>query len=112
MGDLIRLELDPATMLSRISSFNLSRRFKEHPVFSILRSSFDSMLEKDQLLFLDVALRFLPSDFKCSSSEWLGMVHGKDRHDKLVLFHSLGRVCIIMIVANGQSGSGNQCKRI
>jgi hypothetical protein len=73
-------------LLSRIKTFNLSRQ-REHPVFSILRSSFDSLLEEDQLLFLQVAL-FLP-DYPirkriwryCSPMEWLSMVHGEKDYD-------------------------------
>ena len=81
VGDLIRCGMEnQSAMLSRIRTFNLSRR-KEHPVFSILRSSFDCMLEEDQLLFLDLALRISPSlniQFRFTRLEWLGMVHGKD----------------------------------
>jgi hypothetical protein len=83
VGDLARKcdMTGQVALLKRISTFNLSRQ-KEHPVFSVLRSSFDSLLEEDQLL-LHVAL-FLP-DYPiqmrmpvfCSPLDWLSMVHGK-----------------------------------
>jgi len=52
----------------------------QHPVFSILRRSFDVLNPQDQLLFMDVAL-FAPYIGGCFSLkwnvfEWLGMVHG------------------------------------
>jgi hypothetical protein len=88
VGDLAREcgMIGEAALLKRINTFNLSRQ-KEHPVFSILRSSFDSLLEEDQLLFLHMAL-FLPnypfgfgfSSF-CSWMEWLSMVHGEKDND-------------------------------
>ena len=60
--------------------FNQSNE-REHPIFSILRKSFDALVEEDQLLFMDVVL-FLPHVFKESILsiqvtvvEWLGMVH-------------------------------------
>jgi hypothetical protein len=84
VGDFIRLDMTrQAAMLTRIVTFNLSRK-KEHGVFSILRSSFDSLLEEDQLLFLLIALvlpLLLISEFSVSAMEWLGMVHGKEAND-------------------------------
>ena len=72
VGDLARQSnmIGQVALIKRINTFNLSRR-KEHPVFSILRSSFDSLLEEDQLLFLDVAF-CLPDNrmvFPCSWME-------------------------------------------
>jgi hypothetical protein len=85
VGDFIRLDKTrQATMRTRIDTFNLSRQ-KEHPVFSILRISFDSLKEEDQLLFLLIAL-VLPnkpygSFHPVLAMEWLGMVHGKEAND-------------------------------
>jgi hypothetical protein len=65
--------------------FNLSKEII-HPIFSILRRSFDAVCEEDQLLFMDVALftpkrLYLPLENshvacpKLNVSEWLRMVH-------------------------------------
>lgn len=47
-----------------------------HPIFSILRKSFDTLSQEDQLLFMDVAL-FLhhPVESGCNVFEWLRVVH-------------------------------------
>ena len=63
--------------------FNPSRE-SQHPVFSILRRSFDALNIQDQLLFMDAAL-FVPHikgriwyslGYKLNFYEWFGMVHG------------------------------------
>jgi hypothetical protein len=72
--------------------FNLSKE-TNHPIFSILRRSFDAVSEEDQLLFMDVAL-FTPSRFSLplcylflrsrnalNVFEWLGMVHRRSVSD-------------------------------
>jgi hypothetical protein len=71
--------------------FNLSKE-SDHPIFSILRRSFDGVSEEDQLLFMDVAL-FTPNRIymrweylliTCSMLnvfEWLGMVHRRSAGD-------------------------------
>ena len=84
VGDLARQSnmIGQVALIKMINTFNLSWR-KEHPVFSILRSSFDSLLEEDQLLFLDVVF-CLPDNrmvFLCSWMEWLSMVHGENDND-------------------------------
>jgi hypothetical protein len=63
--------------------FNASRD-NEHPIFSILRKSFDTLAPEDQLLFMDVVL-FLPRRKRFFGFEydgidwdmfkWLGKVH-------------------------------------
>jgi hypothetical protein len=47
-----------ATKLKELDLFNLHRE-EEHPIFSILRKSFDILSSMDRMLFMDVAL-FLP----------------------------------------------------
>ena len=72
--------------------FNLSKEV-DHPIFSILRRSFDAVSEEDKLLFMDVAL-FTPNHFGLRSKygfrgshymhnvfEWLGMVHRRSVDD-------------------------------
>lgn len=59
--------IDPeewGALLDRVGEniFNQTRE-KDHPIFSILRTSFDSLSVEDQLFFMDVAL-FLPEDYK------------------------------------------------
>ena len=70
-------------MLEELDLFNLYRE-EEHPIFSILRKSFDILSSMDRMLFMDVAL-YLPRqeiwDFKMTSFEWLSMVHGTGVHD-------------------------------
>ena len=78
------------------------------------------MLEEDQLLFLDVALRsFLIYHRYWRGLEWLGIVQGKggDEVECMVnavhAFHCLGHVCRTMIVGDGHNEStGHLCKRI
>ena len=61
--------------------FNPSRK-NSHPIFFVLRKSFETLSYKDQLLFIDVAL-FLPGqgrnglecNYECNVFEWLRMVH-------------------------------------
>jgi hypothetical protein len=70
-------------LLNEIDFFNPSRE-PEHPVFSILRKSFDALNAQDQLLFMDAAL-FVPYSiggydydmgYKWNVFEWFGMAHG------------------------------------
>lgn len=74
--------------------FNHSKEIN-HPIFSILRKSFDALSPEDQLLFVDVAL-FLPETFSFAwygttdvHFHWLGMVHGSHRIDNVMMAVSL-----------------------
>ena len=61
--------------------FNQSHESEQHPIFSVLRRSFDALPERDKLLLMDVAL-FLPQHnlfIDVNISKWLGMVHGIGR---------------------------------
>ncbi|KAG0606318.1 hypothetical protein M758_9G131300 [Ceratodon purpureus] len=78
-------------LLDRIDEdvFNQSRE-KNHPIFSILRKSFDALSSGDQMLFMDVAL-YLPNndvnfckDVDYSVFKWLGMVHNFQRVDDVI----------------------------
>ncbi|KAG0588935.1 hypothetical protein KC19_2G279700 [Ceratodon purpureus] len=77
-------------LLDRIDEdiFNQSRE-NNHPIFSILRKSFDGLSPGDQLLFMDVAL-YLPNKdvnyrkVEYSVFEWLGMVHNFQRVDDVI----------------------------
>lgn len=76
-----------AAGLKEFDTFNRQRE-EEHPIFSILRKSFDILLPMDRMLFMDVAL-FLPDDNlyefdregNMSWFEWLSMVHGTSVDD-------------------------------
>jgi dsDNA-binding SOS-regulon protein len=67
--------------LSDTDIFN-PNRIQNHPIFSILRTSYDSLIYEDQLLFLDVAI-FVPIRistgykirFYWNFIEWLCMMH-------------------------------------
>ncbi|KAG0604323.1 hypothetical protein M758_10G162600 [Ceratodon purpureus] len=68
--------------LKNIDVFKEKLRKDEHPIFSILRTSYDSLSEDVQMLFMDAAL-FLPSHlfepsnlYKWNLFDWLSMVHG------------------------------------
>ncbi|KAG0627867.1 hypothetical protein M758_2G234200 [Ceratodon purpureus] len=77
-------------LLDRIDEdiFNQSRE-NNHPIFSILRKSFDGLSTGDQLLFMDVAL-YLPyndglfPNVDYSVVDWLGMVHNFQRVDDVI----------------------------
>ena len=74
-----------ASLLKEFDTFN-RRREDTHPIFSILRRSFDTLKPEDRMLFMDVAL-FLPepvlSKTKWTALEWLSMVHGTSVHDMM-----------------------------
>ena len=69
----------------KIDMFEEELSGNKHPIFSILRTSYDSLHLKTQMLFMDVAL-FLPCIqyqswhwgcfLKCNLFKWLSMVHG------------------------------------
>ena len=73
-----------AVDLQQIDTFNPIRQ-NEHPIFSILRWSFDALQREDQLIFMDAALffpRFI-NDWsglvpKWSILDWLSLVHRKN----------------------------------
>jgi len=65
----------------------------QHPVFSILRRSFDALNPQDQLLFMDAALfgPYINPSSQCSIFEWIGIVHG------IPMTSVIGRVSILCI---------------
>jgi hypothetical protein len=80
---------DPDRWMARLDELdhtsNQSRE-PEHPIFSILRKSFDSLSKEDQILFMDAAL-FYPRNYhghhrdqfrvwNISTLDWLHMIHG------------------------------------
>lgn len=81
-----------AAQLKELDTFNQFRSSK-HPIFSILRKSFDTLLPKDKMLFMDVAL-FLPQAgwYNYNVSNWLSMVHGtsvRSVREGVSLFYAL-----------------------
>jgi hypothetical protein len=85
--------------------FNLSNE-RDHPIFSILRRSFDVVSKEDQLLFMDVAL-FTPFPYahfshKLNVFEWLGMVHRRSADNVIrgvsSTFHDLHHYFVILLL--------------
>ena len=64
-----------ARELEKVDVFN-RKRDKEHPLFGILRKSFESLWDVDKMLFMDVAL-FLPKLGRgfVSPYKWLSMIY-------------------------------------
>ena len=62
------------------------QREGSHPIFSILRKSFDNLQPEDKMLFMDVAL-FLPVQVRTVSNwtlfEWLKMLHRTSLQDMM-----------------------------
>jgi hypothetical protein len=109
--------------------FNMSKE-TDHPIFSILRRSFDAVSKEDQLLFMDVvpftwSRSYLPWKFSSQRSchelsmfEWLGMVHRRsaddvirgvssilhDSHHYFVILHLLLQFCISLLIWDKQIG--------
>ena len=79
-----------ARELEKVDVFNC-RREKEHLLFGILKKSFESLLDEDKMLFMDVAL-FLPKLGRgfVSPYKWLSMIYEgtKQRIMELVRFIS------------------------
>ncbi|KAG0600756.1 hypothetical protein M758_11G058300 [Ceratodon purpureus] len=74
---------------------------KDHPIFSVLRKSYDVLSSEDQLLLMDVAL-FLPSrqygneyESKLNLLEWLGMVRGTSVDDVVCGLERLRRKSLL-----------------
>lgn len=71
--------------LKKIDTFEKELSQHKHPIFSILRTSYDSLCDDAKMLFMDVAI-FLPCVqyqswhwgcfLKCNLFDWLAMVHG------------------------------------
>lgn len=86
--ELARVGNDPkkwSARLRKIDTFEKELSQKKHPIFSILRSSYDSLTDAAKTLFMDVAL-YLPCTqyqswhwgcfLRCNLFDWLSMVHG------------------------------------
>ena len=62
--------------LHRIDMFDDEISGNNHPIFSILRTSYDALSPEFQMLFVDIAL-FAPSGWVYENLwDWLSMVHG------------------------------------
>lgn len=77
-----QLGSDPCQWLEKLKEIDVFNQYREkhdkHPIFSILRRSFDVLSDEDKLLFMDVAL-FAMSHLgaKYDIYKWLSMIHGK-----------------------------------
>ena len=82
LGTQVGYESEPWNLqFDEVDIFNPLRE-KEHPIFSVLRKSFDTLLPEDQLLFMDAALFYPERSFFLREWEpinifdWLSMMHG------------------------------------
>ena len=82
LGTQVGYESEPWNLqFDEMDIFNQLRE-KNHPIFSILRKSFDTLLLEDQLLFMDAALFcpersfFLREWVPINIFDWLSMMHG------------------------------------
>lgn len=84
--------------LRKIDTFEKELSQKKHPIFSILRTSYDSLDDAAKTLFMDVAL-YLPCTqyqswhwgcfLRCNLLDWLSMVHGSKVKEMLNQVSSL-----------------------
>ncbi|KAG0622848.1 hypothetical protein M758_3G128500 [Ceratodon purpureus] len=82
LGTQVGYESEPCNLqFDEVDVFNQLRE-KKHPIFSILRKSFDTLLLEDQLLLMDAALFYPERSFFSREWEpinifdWLSMMHG------------------------------------
>ncbi|KAG0604044.1 hypothetical protein M758_10G140000 [Ceratodon purpureus] len=96
--------------LNKVETFELELFGTQHPIFSILRTSFDSLPDKAQMLFMDVAL-FLPGaapphieQYYTDSYnlfDWLSMVHGVNIDEMVLRMEGLKRKSLIEKIGDG-----------
>lgn len=80
--------------------FNQYQERNHHPLYFILRSSYDRLIPEDQLLFMDVAL-FLPSESYSTHITllgWLAMVHGNTSNAKVLRGVSTNYLCFVILL--------------
>ncbi|KAG0586685.1 hypothetical protein KC19_2G108800 [Ceratodon purpureus] len=86
-------------------AFNqLRERGSQHPIFSILRRSFDVLGDEDQLLFMDAAL-FNPR-LGTDVLKWLSLVNGMSVKVVKQRLMGLKRKSVIEVVGDGTRGIG------
>jgi hypothetical protein len=90
--------------LSKDQFFNVLRERERKDVFDVLRIGYDSLLRREQAIFLDLALNLVPRSawYRNSVWEWLSSMHGSSRDQirESVSFPSL-------VVSSG--GNLNMC---
>ncbi|KAG0601427.1 hypothetical protein M758_11G109900 [Ceratodon purpureus] len=86
-------------------AFNqLRERESQHPIFSILRRSFDMLGDEDQLLFMDAAL--FNSQLEIDVLMWLSIVNGMSVNLVKQQLMGLKRKSVIEEVGDGTRGIG------
>ncbi|KAG0603716.1 hypothetical protein M758_10G116000 [Ceratodon purpureus] len=95
--------------LMNIDIFREKLTRDEHPIFSILRISYDSLSEDVQMLFMDTAL-FLPSHpflpihiYKWNIFDWLSTVHGTSVGEVMKQLEYLKRRSLLESLGDGRT---------
>ncbi|KAG0601993.1 hypothetical protein M758_11G152900 [Ceratodon purpureus] len=109
------LRFNPKQWVGKLEQFdnlNLIRQ-DEHPIFSVLRWSFDALQREDQLIFIDAALFFprFKNDWsglipKWNVLEWLSLVHGINVDAIKFLLKGLQRKSLLENLGDGFSKVG------
>ncbi|KAG0559634.1 hypothetical protein KC19_10G120200 [Ceratodon purpureus] len=95
--------------LKNIDIFEEKLTKDEHPIFSILRTSYDSLSEDVQMLFMDTALflpshPFLPFDiYKWNLFDWLSTVHGTSVGEVMKQLEYLKRRSLLESLGDGRT---------
>ncbi|KAG0559593.1 hypothetical protein KC19_10G116800 [Ceratodon purpureus] len=95
--------------LKNIDVFKEKLTKDEHPIFSILRTSYDSLSEDVQMLFMDTALflpshPFLPFDmYKWNLFDWLSTVHGTSVGEVMKQLEYLKRRSLLESLGDGRT---------
>ncbi|KAG0603715.1 hypothetical protein M758_10G115900 [Ceratodon purpureus] len=95
--------------LKNIDVFREKLTKDEHPIFSILRTSYDSLSEDVQMLFMDTAL-FLPSHpfypfeiYEWNLFDWLSTVHGTSVSQVMKQLEYLKRRSLLESLGDGRT---------
>ncbi|KAG0598288.1 hypothetical protein M758_12G061400 [Ceratodon purpureus] len=91
---------------SEINTFNGNHGDLEHPIFSILRSTFDSLRREHQLVFMDLALLASKLNTNAwpihwSQLDWLCMVHDKTIEEIKDMLEVLKRISLLEDLGDG-----------
>ncbi|KAG0559588.1 hypothetical protein KC19_10G116300 [Ceratodon purpureus] len=95
--------------LKNIDVFREKLTKDEHPIFSILRTSYDSLSEDVQMLFMDTAVflpshPFLPTDmYKWNLFDWLSTVHGTSVDEVMKQLEYLKRRSLLESLGDGRT---------
>ncbi|KAG0608491.1 hypothetical protein M758_8G109700 [Ceratodon purpureus] len=109
---------DPEEWLEKLNESDTFNQYREkedmHPVFSILRRSFDTLNNEDQALFMDVALFgpmpispwFDSREMRINIFQWFSMVHGRSVAATMTMLKGLKRKSLIEALGDGSKAIG------